>query len=235
MVAIQPIEKLERIEIDREGAIELAGDRLRAVNDAWLDLCAANPRYFNGSILVFTGYDARSGVIRARAEQYKHHAVRDAVDLGLSLLSVTAILCAPGRDGGRPVYFLGRRAPHTHRYGGLWELGPSGGIDVPDHAEALEMSDLVAELAREVREEIGVDIGGRPCAVRALIHDAGVGSTDIALEAVLAEIPALRMGWEYTQTRWVTLDELVDLADRSPEELIPTTVALARFLHEARG
>lgn len=235
MIRLEPIDKLDHIEIDRNGPLELSGDRLREVNDAWLALCDRNPRYFNGTILAYTGYDARSGVIQARVEQYKHHAVRDAIDLGIFMLSVSAMVRAPGERGEDRVYLLGRRSDKNHRYGGLWELGPSGGVEVPDAGGALSMDDLMGELGREVREEVWVEIRGLPVEAVALVHDDAVGSSDIAAVVTLERVPELRLNWEYTDARWMTMDELGAWGRRAPDELIPTTLALARFMLETRG
>jgi len=231
MIRIEPISEPPTIKIDRTPKNHPQAD---AIESAWQGLCAQNPRYFNGQILAFDSYNPATGVIRASVEQYKNHAVRDTVDVGISLLAVTAILCAPDNVQNTGVYLLGKRSPELHRYGGLWEFGPSGGVDVPRIRNTLNIKHITAEVAREIREEIGVRISSRPHAARTIIHDEAVGSTDIAIPIVLDQVPSLKTNWEYSETRWITLDKLYQWAQSSPDELIPTTVELARFLYENR-
>lgn len=231
MIRIESIKEPLRIVINRTPRVH---EQAEAIESAWQGLCADNPRYFNGSMLAFDSYDPSTGVIRASVEQYKHHAVRDAVDVGISLLAVTAILCAPDDAQDAGVYLLGKRSPELHRYGGLWELGPSGGVDVPRIKKTLKLKYICAEIAREIKEEIGVTVSNRPHGARALIHDDAVGSTDIAIAIVLDHVPSIKTNWEYIQTKWMTLDDLYEWTQTHPEELIPTTVGLAQHLYESR-
>jgi len=231
MVRIETISHPLKVVIDRTPRIN---DRSEAIEQAWHRLCAQNPRYFNGKILAFDSYNPDSGVIRASIEQYMHHAVRDVVDIGISLLAVTAILAAPDNVRNIDVYLLGKRSPQLHRYGGLWEFGPSGGIDVPRICNSLDLKEITAEIAREIKEEIGVRISSRPYAARALVHDEAVGSTDIAIPIVLDHVPAINTNWEYTETKWLTLKELYKRTQSNPDEFIPTTVAFAQHLYESR-
>ncbi len=231
MVRIESITEPITIKIDRSPKLY---QQTEEIETAWQGLCAHNPRYFNGSMLSFDSYDPATGVIGASVEQYKHHAVRDSIDLGISLLAVTAVLCAPDHVRNVGVYLLGKRSPELHRYGGLWEFGPSGGIDVPRIGSTLHLKQISAEVAREIKEEIGVRISSRPHAPRAIVHDELVGSTDIVLPVVLDHPPAINTNWEYTETKWMTLDEIYKWVQSNPEELIPTTTELARFLYESR-
>lgn len=231
MVRIEAITEPITIKIDRSPKVHPQAD---AVDAAWQELCAKNPRYFNGKMLAFDSYDASTGVIHASVEEYKYHAVRDTVDVELSLLAVTGILAAPDYVHDTGVYLLGKRSPELHRYGGLWEFGPSGGVDVPRLRNTLNLKQISAEVAREVKEEIGVRISTRPYCARALVHDDAVGSTDIAIPVVLEHVPAINTNWEYSETKWLTLDELYQWTQSHPEELIPSTVELARFMYESR-
>jgi len=233
MVRLEEITSPVTIQIDRTPKMYEQADE---IDRAWQALCAQNPRYFNGSMLAFDSYDAATGVIHARAEQYKHHAVRDVIDTGISLLAVTALLAAPGPgEGSPPVYMLGKRSSELHRYGNLWELGPCGGVDVPRFRNSLKAKHIRAEINREMREEIGVKVSSRPHGPVALVHDDDVGSVDIVIAIVLECVPAVRTNWEYIDTRWVTLDELIAWIETSPNELIPTTAAITRYLAESRA
>jgi len=224
MIRIEPISESPTIVIDRTPKVH---DQSEAIEHAWRGLCAQNPRYFNGAMLAFDSYDANTGVIRASVEEYKDHAVRDVVDLGIYLLASTAILVAP--DGnGQQCFLMGKRSPATHRYGNLWELGPSGGIDVPlDGLDTLDLAGIVDELKREIVEEVGIEMGVCETTPMALVHDDGVGSVDLVIRLTLPVMPALVRSWEYIDTRWITLAELREWVSKRPEELIPTTAALA--------
>ncbi len=233
MARLEHITEPITIQIDRTPKVYEQADE---IEQAWQALCAQNPRYFNGSMLAFDSYDAGSGVIHARAEQYKHHAVRDEVDTGISLLAVTALLAAPGpSEDSSPVYMLGKRSSELHRYGDLWELGPCGGVDVPSQRDTLTAAGIWGEIEREIREEIGVMVSSPAQHPIALVHDDAVGSTDIVIPIKLQRVPAVRTNWEYTDTRWVSLDELIAWIESSPSELIPTTATIARHLAEIRA
>lgn len=202
-----------------------------AIDAAWSDLCAANPRYFNGRILSFERYDPATGVATARDEEYRAHAVKRSVDLGLSFFGITGILCVRGGDG-RDRVMLARRGAAVHDYPGMWELGPCGGIDPPETGDRLTPDDLGEELRREAGEELGLDLSGASLTHLALVHDTpDVGSTDLMVLVRLDATPETgRSNWEVSGTRWVTLDELAAWCERSPMEVIPTTRAMASWL-----
>lgn len=225
-VRLEPITGFSHVEIDRDAMLDPQGEQLRQVNDAWLALCEKNPRYFNGSMLAYRGHDPQTGVITAALEQYKHHAVRQEINLGVSVLSVTAIVTAGDR------VLLGKRSPHSHFYGGLWELGPSGVVDAPEMADVLSEPQIVAEALREVREEAGFATAPSEHAILALVHDDLAGSVDIAITLRFGRTPQIQANWEYSETKWVTPGELDAMCQDAPDELIPTTVALGRFLHQ---
>ena len=237
MIRIEPITVSPSIKIDRSPKVHEQADEIEA---AWQRLCARNPRYFNGSMLAFDSYDPSTGEIHASVEQYKHHAVRDEIDLGISLLATTAIIVAINPHN-QACYLLGKRSSATHRYGDLWEFGPSGGVDVPTQGiKGLDFNAICDELRREISEETGLELKASPgdslaLSAMALVHDLEVGSTDIAIIMTLDHLPAIKLNWEYTQTKWVTLDELVQWTQTHPQELIPTTISLARMLDESRS
>lgn len=224
-----------KIVINRSSTPPLDPDTQRLVDEAWDSLCAQNPRYFNGPILVFDAYDPASGVISAHVGEYKHHAVHAEFDLGLSLLAVTAVLARPDRERDATLYLLGKRSEHAHMYGGCWEFGPSGGIEPPRRRNSIGFRSLLEQVDREVREEIGISVLKQPAAPVSLVHDPIAGSTDVHVGIALVNERKLDLNWEYDDTRWVTLDELLAWADDKPDEIIPTTIAHARFLHEARA
>ena len=230
---IESLLGFRQIVIDRSPKPMLDEETQRRVDAAWSELCAQNPKYFNAPILTFETYDAQSGVLSARVDEYKHHAVRQQIDLGISLLAVTACLARPRPDA--TYYLLGQRSARSHMYGGLWELGPSGGIEPADHEATISFRGLLNQVDREVREEIGISVCQRPAAAISLVHDAHAGSTDIHVGIVLGDEHKLNPNWEYDDTRWVTLDDLIEWCEAKPDEIIPTTIAHARFLQQNRS
>lgn len=202
---------------------------------AWEGLCRANPRYFNGRILSFESYDRGTGVAVARDEEYRAHAVKRTVDLGLSFFGITGVLCV--RDaGGADRYMLARRGDSVHDYPGRWEFGPCGGIDPPASGDTLTPDDLAGELRREAGEELGIGLEGAELTHLALVHDRpAIGSTDLMVRCRLAALPETASNWEVSGTRWVTLGELQAWAARSPGDIIPTTRALAAWLAGGAG
>lgn len=227
-VRIQPITAPPSIEIDRSQR-EYSDDARKQIDTAWGQLCDRNPRYFNGSMLAFDSFDPSTSTLYASAEEYRHHAVRDTVNLGISLLAVTGVLFA--MDNGHSKYMIGKRATTTHRYGDLWEFGPCGGIDVPgDSIDGLDFDAVVAELGREAMEEAGINLAGISARPVALVHDDLVGSTDIVIRVDLPMIPGVRVSWEYSECRWISLNELGLWMESNPEAFIPTTIAIAGLL-----
>jgi 8-oxo-dGTP pyrophosphatase MutT (NUDIX family) len=231
MVRIERLTSEPIVKIDYDEAI--VPEQLRTmVEQRWMALIESNPNYFNGRMISFLGYEPDTGIINARAEQYKHHAVRDSIDLGVRILSVTAILVAPDHDG-QSNFLLGKRSMTTHRYGHLWEFGPCGGIDVPEsECGTLDLQHIKSELRRESMEEIGIDLNDTPMTPLLLVHDDDVGSTDIVFIVKLDSIPDLSTEWEYADLKWVTMDQLNQWIRSKPSEFIPTAIEIARVLND---
>lgn len=120
----------------------------------------------------------------------------------------------------------------TMHYGGRWEFGPSGGIVPPENSTTLTPIEIIQSLAEEVREEAGIKIDPNYCVPRSLVHDPFVESADIHFGVVLTDDAPINTNWEYDDTRWMTLDELIEWCDDKPNEIIPSTIAHARFLHQ---
>jgi 8-oxo-dGTP pyrophosphatase MutT (NUDIX family) len=225
---VEPVRGAVTVRVVRE-PVARTPEQAAGIAAAWDRLCASNPRYFNGRILSFESYDAATGVAVARDEEYRAHAAKRSVDLGLSFFGITGVLCVGEGAGTR--YMLARRGESVHDYPGQWEFGPCGGIDPPASGDTLTPADLVAELAREAREELGIDLTGAELTHLALVHDRpAIGSTDLMVRCRLASEPVTASNWEVSGTRWVTLDELVAWGERRPEAIIPTTRALAAWL-----
>jgi hypothetical protein len=229
MVRIERFNSAPEVRIDYEHTP--VPEHLRdQVELAWNTLTRSNPNYFNGEMLAFMSFDPSDGVIHARAEQYKHHAVRDQIHLGVRMLAVTGLIVAPDHEGV-PHYLLGKRSSKTHRYGDLWEFGPCGGIDVPEVSiDTLTFDMIREELCRESLEEVGMSLESAPMSALALVHDDHVGSTDIVLRVELSTLPELSTEWEYEDLRWITKEALLEWIDREQQAFIPTAIEIAGLL-----
>lgn len=237
-----------RVHIDTSGRAPSDRDPLTA---RWAALCAANPRYHDGPILAVSALDVTTGSvggvlapvvahIDARHDSYRRLAVQPQVRTGVRLLGVTAMITALD-ESDQVAVLLARRANDVRIYPDLWELGPSGGVNVPPPT----VTDLdAAMLARAAFDEIEEEIGEHAAALLggpanfvpfAIIRDDVAFSDDVVLRMVEPAPPslrdAIRTGWEYAQTQWVELRDLE--AWSRAHECIPPTHAIIRLLAPA--
>ena len=56
---------------------------------------------------------------------------------------------------------------------------------------------------------------------------------DIVIRVEFPEIPRMETSWEYVDHAWIPIEELIQRIGSSPEEFIPTTLAIARILDAA--
>ncbi|MEM1184388.1 MAG: hypothetical protein AAGI53_05220 [Planctomycetota bacterium] len=215
------------------------------IDAAWERMRGANPRLFNGPVLAFVSYDPGSVTLTARRDCYKHLTVQPEIDTGLTQLSVTAILVA-NDHAGEPHVFFGRRGEQTRIYGGMWELGPSGGIDCPPKSESeMDHIDLWANLRNEITEELGLNVAlpigstatglgaTRTIQPVALCHDPFANSLDVCyrveLTTLVEDLIAASerdVTWEYPQSRWIPTAQINAFDSASGEAIIPPTRAL---------
>ena len=118
-------------------------------------------------------------------------------------------------DGDRNI-LITRRAAHTHQ-GGLWEF-PGGKVEKGEST--------VGALARELREELGIEIG-RTSALLEVHHDYDD-------KAVLLDVQVV---WDFggearplegQPMAWVSLQELSEYS--FPEANVPIVRAVEKFL-----
>jgi 8-oxo-dGTP pyrophosphatase MutT (NUDIX family) len=226
-----------RIEIDAGPVFEHPD--LRATTDgAWERIRAANPRAFNGPILAYTSSNPRTNLVRCRRDEYRRLAVTPEIETGVVHLGVTGVLEARD-ESGVPHVLLGLRSHATRIFGGMWELGPSGGVDPPPIDQtAMDADDVWRVLINEIREEVGLPVDPDPSPPMGLLHDPVGRSCElvvrVALRRPVEELIALidrenrTSRWEYDAVRWVAIDELEAFTRREPS--IPTLVALAEVL-----
>jgi hypothetical protein len=228
-VTAWPLREMPRVRITRPaGPPEVSG----AVQARWDQLCAEYPRYFDGPILSVVTFDPDACEVLARRDRYLRLAVQPQVATGVQQLSVTGILTAHDASGRKHV-LLGRRAPQTRIYGGMWELGPSGGVPAPPAgAEELGREWLMRHLADEVSEEVGLELRGGHAAAFARDHFAH--SDDVNIECdlgLLEDVPrAQPANWEYTEVRWLPIDMVAHFDANNAAAIIRTTRAVFRVL-----
>lgn len=208
------------------------------IDAEWDRLCAENPRYFNGPILAYREPGPTPGTIRADRDEFKRLAVRPKVETGVIHLGVTGVLEA--RDvSGRPHVLMGRRSHQTRVFGGMWELGPSGGIDPPPAPQrTMDAGDVWNVLINEIREEVGLRVDPDPAPPVGLLLDPVGGSMEVVVRVTIArpieellaaiEDESGTNRWEYDAVRWVAIDELTRFARTQP--VIAATRAVWRGL-----
>ena len=185
-----------------EGRFVPSGVDLRDVDARWDSLRAANPKYFDGSLLqvLGTSRNGHGGVqIHAQECSYRFYAVQKAtseragLDCGVRPLGVKAIAVR-----GDEV-LVGRRSSRVAFYPGAWEFVPGGGLE-PGVAPA-EM------VRRELREEAGVEAASPPIAV-ALLYDPGALTWEVVHRLELWADARPEHGWEYEELRFVRPEEM---------------------------
>lgn len=185
--------------------------------DRWNELTRTTPRLFNGPILSFTRFE--DDTIHARVDSYQRLVTREP---GVCHLSVTAVLRHRGKT------LLGKRSAHTAVHPDVWELAPSGGLDVPK-ADRTDARVFWTQLLEEMNEEIGPGWSLTPGEILGLVIDPSVPSADLVITAdVTSEGPAVNDRWEHDELRWVPLRELAEFARTNP--CIPTVAPLAQAM-----
>ncbi len=221
-----------RVEIADDPAPEPTAE----VVERWHAMRAEKPRLFNGPVLSYLGFD--NGVVSAHRDSYQRLAVQaqkpEIVTPPVMQLSVTGVVTALDSAGTRHV-LVGRRSHATRIYGGLWELGPSGGIDAPPLARStLDGLGVFRQLVQEMREETGLPADPDPGPIVAITIDPVATSADLVMHVQLTrpveEIIAHtdrsgQHGWEYETTRWVACRAFGRFVQELP--CIPPTIALA--------
>lgn len=211
-----------------------------ALASRWAALCAANPRYHDGPILAVTSLDVEGDAVarvHAHVDSYRRLAVQPQVRTGVRLLGVTAVITIRDESGDVAV-LLARRAADVRVYPNLWELGPSGGVNVPPPTvQTLDAAMLARAAFDEIEEEIGESAAALLAGPEnffpiAIIRDDMAFSDDVVLQMRSPAPPSIRAaintGWEYAHTQWVRLTDLE--AWSRDNECIPPTRALIPFL-----
>lgn len=237
------------LRIDIAPAVRVTDDH--ATEKRWGEMLAANPRLYSGPLLAVVSIDFEEGVIHTRRDEFKRLAVQPQVKTGVQILSVTGVLTARDAQGSEHV-LLGRRGRGTRIYGGMWELGPSGGLTPPAAlTTTLDERDARRQVLEEAEEELGLQLGSHvdnspaPSPAHGVVlyvRDTIACSDDLViplrheeagsmerLDAALKQQRATH-AWEYEETRWVALDELAAFDAQHASEIIITSRAVFRGL-----
>jgi hypothetical protein len=202
-----------------------------AIDVRWKALCEANPRFHDGDVLSVLNWAGTTILCEKRS--FRELAVRPQVDTGCELLAVSGMVITLD-SSGTPRLLLGKRHPQTRIYGGLWELGPSGGVPPPVDGRLSEQS-LLQQLDAEMREEAGLSLAGATTNPVAIVRDLVAFSLDIVYRVDMAQLPdptRSERGWEYTQIRWLSPREARAWAEADPDVFIPPTYSLLRRMDE---
>ncbi|MET1007784.1 MAG: NUDIX hydrolase [Propionibacteriaceae bacterium] len=119
-----------------------------------------------------------------------------------------ALLVAAGTAGSRVLLTL--RSAEVHQ-GNTWSV-PGGAIDpgdVDEHAAA----------SREIKEELGLDVFDWPV-LGWHRFECGGWSYSTMVAAAPTEVEVTALGWETDEVRWLTLDQVDELA--AAERLHPS-------------
>lgn len=152
---------VELLEVPRlhlvPGTVPPVSPEQRAAQDReWAKALRANPHLFDGPVVVCAGL-RREGpddlVLTWAATTYRHRALRRVAGGTSWLPSLYVAVVLPVEDGR---LLVGRMAPETAAPG-QWQL-PGGSVEPPDGREPLDEAALRGHAARELAEEVGVEI-----------------------------------------------------------------------------
>ena len=202
-----------------------------AVDQEWARMVAANNRLYDGTVLSVLAFDQECNEILTRRDSFKRLSVQPRVPTAVRLLAVTAVLEAVDQSGRRHV-LIGKRGRQTRIFGGMWEIGPSGGVSPPPaNVEHLTLADLCASLHDEISEEIGMKVA-HPGMPLAYVRDLVAHSDDLFIRFSLGALDAVAdlarpANWEYEETLWMPIDSAVQF---DTEETIAASRAAFRVL-----
>jgi 8-oxo-dGTP pyrophosphatase MutT (NUDIX family) len=214
----------------------------------WAQMVNDNPRLYSGPLLSVVSIDEDAGIIHTRRDEFKRLAVQPHVKTGVQILSVTGVITARDKHSREHV-LLGRRGRGTRIYGGMWELGPAGGIP-PPHASltTLHEADAARHLLEEAEEELGLTLdAARIKPVTLYIRDTIAHSDDLtfvvgheepgSMERLTTQLAQSRAthAWEYEETKWVAIQDIAAFDRTHAEEIIITTRAAFRGLGWVRA
>ncbi|MFF3013504.1 NUDIX domain-containing protein [Streptomyces sp. NPDC057939] len=203
-----------------EGAAPTLSPALEAARDReWERAVQANPALFDGPVVgcvEFRRIDPDTLFLRWAAVMYRHRALRRVP--GARKLPSLFVNAVQPTDEGR--VFVARMSASTATPG-RWQL-PGGAVEPPGAGEVLDEASLGGQAARELVEEIGVEVEPSDLRLWAATRGAhgSVGLTHLAPprpEAELRERFAALVAAERAEGREPELDAIAFV--RCPDEL----------------
>lgn len=224
----------EKVEITVEAAVPASEDA--RVEEVWARLCAANPKLHDGPMLSVTSFDTETGCIYCRPDSYKRLAVQidGGPDTGVWLFAVKGIIIAADESHRKHVLMI-RRHKQTRMYGGMWEIGPAGGVDLSDPAvQTLGIEELVVQVRRELREEAGISSPLGNASLAAFFTDERSRSMDVVIQAELQEpieqIQTDDHEWDGVQSLWLPIAEVEQFVRKERANIVDNSLGLMRLL-----
>lgn len=224
----------------RPGALRMSEAPVRAaaasaeVERVWAGLRRRVPQMFDGPVWAVEDWESESCTLRCRRSSYKPFACGLAgAPVEEWLVAVTGLVVRRDK-GGSERALLGRRGGATWLYEGMWELGPSGGVQ-PRGAGAPTLEDLRRQLGEELQEEAGVRAdcaGAEPVAV---CTDPLARSLDVVMRVEVgsgaaADASVVHPRAEYSEIRWVERGAMARFCVEAPGGVIGPTGAALRAL-----
>jgi hypothetical protein len=201
------------------------------IHDQWALLRARNPRFFDGPLLTIHSFDPSRGTLTLQHDTYMPYAVQPDIDTATLSLGITAVLQHHPANT-LPTYLLAQRAPTTHMYPNLWELGPSGALAPPSSptSDSLTLNHVRAQIQSELIEEIGLELpltdsNSSPLCT---VFDPQARSIDLVVLIRLSTLPTLIRNWEYQSAMWLSTADFPTWSLAHP--VIPPTAAIMHLL-----
>ncbi|MER6145431.1 NUDIX hydrolase [Streptomyces sparsogenes] len=138
---------------------ELTGAQVAAMNRKWEEMTSANPTLFDGPVVVCTKVewaDSETMVLSWCRATYRLLVLRLDPDHAVPAPSAFVSVAQPTTGGH---LLVGRMAASTVG-SGRWQL-PGGTIEPPTGDAGLDVDALARHAARELAEEIGLDLSHR--------------------------------------------------------------------------
>ncbi len=195
------------------------------IRAAWERMCAQNPRLFAGPVVSVRAFEPASGRFELAEATYRELVVQPGIPTGVHQLAVIAMVVD---DEGRVL--AGKRGKSVHRYPGLWEIGPAGGVDPPSEGTPT-MAHILGELGRECEEEMGLSVDVSMAKAAAVVLDKDAFSFDIVFRVPMTAMRA-REGsvWEYQRIGWLTPERCLRMAMADGRGMIGASLATLRCL-----
>ncbi|MBY0312738.1 MAG: hypothetical protein K2W85_11770 [Phycisphaerales bacterium] len=209
------------------------------VDRVWGELRASNPRLFDGPVLL-VDLDSLLEKRELRACRGTYKTLATAAGLGredVRALGVQGLVMARERSGDACL-LLGKRGGDVRIYPGLWENAPSGTVE-PTRGSTIGVPELLAALAEEGDEEVGIDLHAGSARCVALVDDAIARTVDVVVQVELdAEVTSRVIACqdqecgigEYTMAAWSPMGEVVGWVEREAGVVSPSTRALVRWM-----